>query len=159
MLGNCHKIYIYKKKKTHKVIRTSTESGVGHSWVFVFSVLVVGHCPRSLDCARERRHFCQPGSSHCGPCLDPFVENKRGKCVVRRRNHSGEYCQHQTESYKKYLSRKVSSLGSRIFNSSGKHARPTFMDRERQKSEKNCLPKYHLDNITNQQPNLTLTIL
>ncbi|XP_051551726.1 neural proliferation differentiation and control protein 1 isoform X1 [Myxocyprinus asiaticus] len=48
---------------------------------------VVGHCPRSLDCARERRHFCQPGSSHCGPCLDPFVENKRGKCVVRRQNH------------------------------------------------------------------------
>ncbi|XP_065106331.1 neural proliferation differentiation and control protein 1 isoform X2 [Paramisgurnus dabryanus] len=51
------------------------------------TMAVVGHCPRSLDCARERRHFCQPGSSHCGPCLDPFVENKRGKCVVRRRNH------------------------------------------------------------------------
>uniref|UniRef100_A0A673LM48 Neural proliferation, differentiation and control, 1b n=1 Tax=Sinocyclocheilus rhinocerous TaxID=307959 RepID=A0A673LM48_9TELE len=50
----------------------------------------VGHCPRSLDCARERRHFCQPGSSHCGPCLDPFLENKRGKCVIRRRNHPGE---------------------------------------------------------------------
>uniref|UniRef100_A0A8C1FV96 Neural proliferation, differentiation and control, 1b n=1 Tax=Cyprinus carpio carpio TaxID=630221 RepID=A0A8C1FV96_CYPCA len=48
------------------------------------AMAVVGHCPRSLDCARERRHFCQPGSSHCGPCLDPFVENKRGKCVIRR---------------------------------------------------------------------------
>uniref|UniRef100_A0A8C1IH33 Neural proliferation differentiation and control protein 1-like n=1 Tax=Cyprinus carpio TaxID=7962 RepID=A0A8C1IH33_CYPCA len=51
------------------------------------AMAVVGHCPRSLDCARERRHFCQPGSSHCGPCLDPFLENKRGKCVIRRRNH------------------------------------------------------------------------
>nr|XP_005172004.2 neural proliferation differentiation and control protein 1 isoform X2 [Danio rerio] len=51
------------------------------------AMAVVGHCPRSLDCARERRHFCQPGSSHCGPCLDPFMENKRGKCVLRRRNH------------------------------------------------------------------------
>ncbi|XP_077096969.1 neural proliferation differentiation and control protein 1 [Siphateles boraxobius] len=54
------------------------------------AMAVVGHCPRSLDCARERRHFCQPGSSHCGPCLDPFMENKRGKCVVRRRNHSAK---------------------------------------------------------------------
>ncbi|XP_066513296.1 neural proliferation differentiation and control protein 1-like [Hoplias malabaricus] len=47
----------------------------------------VGQCPRSLDCAREGRHFCQPGSSHCGPCLAPLVENKRGKCVVRRQTH------------------------------------------------------------------------
>uniref|UniRef100_A0A665TQB4 Neural proliferation, differentiation and control, 1b n=1 Tax=Echeneis naucrates TaxID=173247 RepID=A0A665TQB4_ECHNA len=37
-------------------------------------------CPRSLDCARARRHFCQPGSSHCGPCLHPFIENSRGRC-------------------------------------------------------------------------------
>ncbi|XP_052448891.1 neural proliferation differentiation and control protein 1-like isoform X2 [Carassius gibelio] len=51
------------------------------------AMAVVEHCPRSLDCARERRHFCQPGSSHCGPCLDPFVENRRGKCVIRRQNH------------------------------------------------------------------------
>ncbi|KTG06217.1 hypothetical protein cypCar_00005765 [Cyprinus carpio] len=61
------------------------------------AMAVVGHCPRSLDCARERRHFCQPGSSHCGPCLDPFVENKRGKCVIRRQYQPGEYCQLQTE--------------------------------------------------------------
>ncbi|KAG7240040.1 hypothetical protein INR49_028043 [Caranx melampygus] len=45
-------------------------------------------CPRSLDCARERRHFCQPGSSHCGPCLRPFVENSHGRCVVKRRHSS-----------------------------------------------------------------------
>ncbi|XP_041793866.1 neural proliferation differentiation and control protein 1 [Chelmon rostratus] len=43
-------------------------------------------CPRSLDCARAGRHFCQPGSSHCGPCLHPLVENSRGRCVVKRRH-------------------------------------------------------------------------
>ncbi|XP_070992830.1 neural proliferation differentiation and control protein 1-like [Oncorhynchus clarkii lewisi] len=42
-------------------------------------------CPRSLDCARARRHFCQPGSSHCGPCLTPLVENSIGRCIVKRR--------------------------------------------------------------------------
>lgn len=42
-------------------------------------------CPRSLDCARAGRHFCRPGSSHCGPCLRPLVENSRGRCIVRRR--------------------------------------------------------------------------
>ncbi|XP_017307459.1 neural proliferation differentiation and control protein 1 isoform X1 [Ictalurus punctatus] len=54
------------------------------------TMAAVGQCPRSLDCAREGRHFCQPGSSHCGPCLSPLTENKRGKCVVRRRNHIKE---------------------------------------------------------------------
>ncbi|KAK2845456.1 hypothetical protein Q7C36_010310 [Tachysurus vachellii] len=54
------------------------------------TMAAMGQCPRSLDCARERRHFCQPGSSHCGPCLSPFIENKRGRCVVRRRNHIKE---------------------------------------------------------------------
>ncbi|KAG7489895.1 neural proliferation differentiation and control protein 1 [Solea senegalensis] len=43
-------------------------------------------CPRSLDCARAGRHFCQPGSSHCGPCLRPLVENSHGRCVVKRRH-------------------------------------------------------------------------
>nr|XP_046241635.1 neural proliferation differentiation and control protein 1 [Scatophagus argus] len=42
-------------------------------------------CPRSLDCARAGRHFCLPGSSHCGPCLRPLVENSHGRCVVKRR--------------------------------------------------------------------------
>ncbi|XP_042564260.1 neural proliferation differentiation and control protein 1-like [Clupea harengus] len=46
-----------------------------------------GQCPRSLDCAREGRHFCQPGSSRCGPCLAPLTESKRGTCVVRRQQH------------------------------------------------------------------------
>ncbi|XP_076854352.1 neural proliferation differentiation and control protein 1 isoform X2 [Brachyhypopomus gauderio] len=48
------------------------------------SAMTVDQCPRSLDCARQARHFCEPGSSHCGPCLAPLVENKRGRCVVRR---------------------------------------------------------------------------
>uniref|UniRef100_A0A3P9KT12 Neural proliferation, differentiation and control, 1b n=1 Tax=Oryzias latipes TaxID=8090 RepID=A0A3P9KT12_ORYLA len=43
-------------------------------------------CPRSLDCARAGRHFCQPGSSHCGPCLRPLVEDSYGRCIVRRRH-------------------------------------------------------------------------
>ncbi|XP_074527111.1 neural proliferation differentiation and control protein 1 isoform X2 [Halichoeres trimaculatus] len=43
-------------------------------------------CPRSLDCARAGRHFCQPGSSHCGPCLHPLVEDSHGHCVVKRRH-------------------------------------------------------------------------
>ncbi|XP_062273133.1 neural proliferation differentiation and control protein 1 [Scomber scombrus] len=43
-------------------------------------------CPRTLDCARLGRHFCQPGSSHCGPCLRQLVENSHGRCVVKRRH-------------------------------------------------------------------------
>ncbi|KAE8291574.1 Neural proliferation differentiation and control protein 1 [Larimichthys crocea] len=43
-------------------------------------------CPRSLDCAQAGRHFCQPGSSHCGPCLHHLVENSHGRCVVKRRH-------------------------------------------------------------------------
>uniref|UniRef100_A0A3Q4H931 Neural proliferation, differentiation and control, 1b n=1 Tax=Neolamprologus brichardi TaxID=32507 RepID=A0A3Q4H931_NEOBR len=43
-------------------------------------------CPRSLECALAGRHFCRPGSSHCGPCLRPLVENSSGRCVVKRRH-------------------------------------------------------------------------
>lgn len=47
-------------------------------------------CPQ-LDCAHEKRHFCPPGSSHCGPCLTSFEENEEGRCVVRKRHaHSGK---------------------------------------------------------------------
>lgn len=52
-------------------------------------------CPRSLDCARAGRHFCLPGSSHCGACLRPLVENSHGRCVVRRR-----HAPHATQSTK-----------------------------------------------------------
>ncbi|NXT07498.1 NPDC1 protein, partial [Prunella fulvescens] len=37
-------------------------------------------CPRSLDCALQRREFCPPGSGACGPCLPPFQEDDRGRC-------------------------------------------------------------------------------
>ncbi|KAM7416971.1 hypothetical protein PAMA_018853 [Pampus argenteus] len=49
-------------------------------------------CSRSLDCARMGRLFCKPGSSHCGPCLRPLVENAHGHCVFKRRHaaHSAQ---------------------------------------------------------------------
>ncbi|NWW80817.1 NPDC1 protein, partial [Climacteris rufus] len=37
-------------------------------------------CPRSLDCALQRREFCPPGSGACGPCLPPFQEDDHGRC-------------------------------------------------------------------------------
>ncbi|CAI5685848.1 unnamed protein product [Oreochromis niloticus] len=65
---------------------------LGHTVVFV-ALLALRSClagsplcPRSLECALAGRHFCQPGSSHCGPCLRPLVENSRGRCVVKRRH-------------------------------------------------------------------------
>ncbi|KAM3867688.1 neural proliferation differentiation and control protein 1 [Diretmus argenteus] len=70
------------------------------SQVAVFAALVAAStcwtrshlCPRSLDCAKAGRHFCPPGSSHCGPCLLPLVENSYGRCVVKRRHatHHGK---------------------------------------------------------------------
>nr|XP_046231166.1 neural proliferation differentiation and control protein 1a [Scatophagus argus] len=44
-------------------------------------------CPPHIDCAKEGRHFCRPGSSHCGPCLSSLEENEEGHCVVRKRHH------------------------------------------------------------------------
>uniref|UniRef100_A0A8D2MWK4 Neural proliferation, differentiation and control 1 n=1 Tax=Zonotrichia albicollis TaxID=44394 RepID=A0A8D2MWK4_ZONAL len=41
-------------------------------------------CPRSLDCALQRREFCPPGSGACGPCLPPFQEDDHGRCVQRQ---------------------------------------------------------------------------
>uniref|UniRef100_UPI0037E84676 neural proliferation differentiation and control protein 1 n=1 Tax=Semicossyphus pulcher TaxID=241346 RepID=UPI0037E84676 len=58
-------------------------------------------CPRSLDCARAGRHFCQPGGSHCGPCLHPLVENSHGRCVVKRRHtpHSAKPVKGKVNTY------------------------------------------------------------
>ncbi|XP_037548378.1 neural proliferation differentiation and control protein 1a [Nematolebias whitei] len=47
-------------------------------------------CPPPLTCVQQRRHHCQPGSSHCGPCLSPFQENQEGRCVQRRRHQNGK---------------------------------------------------------------------
>ncbi|NXR31192.1 NPDC1 protein, partial [Zosterops hypoxanthus] len=41
-------------------------------------------CPRSLDCALQRREFCPPGSGACGPCLPPFQEDDHGHCVQKQ---------------------------------------------------------------------------
>ncbi|XP_029565458.1 neural proliferation differentiation and control protein 1 [Salmo trutta] len=46
-----------------------------------------GKCPHHIDCAREGRHFCKPGTSYCGPCLTPLEENEEGQCVARKRRH------------------------------------------------------------------------
>ncbi|XP_026178458.1 neural proliferation differentiation and control protein 1 isoform X2 [Mastacembelus armatus] len=58
-------------------------------------------CPRSLDCAQKGRHFCQPGTSHCGPCLHPLVEDSHGRCVVRRRHasHSLQFIKGRMSAY------------------------------------------------------------
>ncbi|XP_030292409.1 neural proliferation differentiation and control protein 1a [Sparus aurata] len=44
-------------------------------------------CPRHIDCANEGRHFCRPGSSHCGPCLSSLEENEEGRCVAKKKHH------------------------------------------------------------------------
>ncbi|XP_071322303.1 neural proliferation differentiation and control protein 1a isoform X2 [Trachinotus anak] len=44
-------------------------------------------CPRHIDCAKQGRHLCKPGSSHCGPCISPLRENEEGRCVDRRKHH------------------------------------------------------------------------
>ncbi|KYO23105.1 neural proliferation differentiation and control protein 1 isoform X2 [Alligator mississippiensis] len=46
-------------------------------------------CPRSLDCALQRREFCLPGAHSCGPCLPQFLEDDQGRCVQRKRVPSG----------------------------------------------------------------------
>ncbi|NXU81095.1 NPDC1 protein, partial [Oreotrochilus melanogaster] len=47
-------------------------------------------CPRSLDCALQRRQFCLPGSGSCGPCLPSFQEDNRGRCVQKQLSLSGQ---------------------------------------------------------------------
>ncbi|XP_037609247.1 neural proliferation differentiation and control protein 1a [Sebastes umbrosus] len=53
----------------------------------VSASLPVGSKCYHIDCAKERRHLCRPGSSLCGPCLSPFKENEDGLCVARKRPH------------------------------------------------------------------------
>lgn len=50
-------------------------------------------CPRSLDCALQRREFCPPGSGACGPCLASYQEDDRGRCVQKQLSPSG-MCTH-----------------------------------------------------------------
>nr|XP_025040783.1 neural proliferation differentiation and control protein 1 [Pelodiscus sinensis] len=50
----------------------------------------VESCPRSLDCALQRREFCPAGSHACGPCLQQFVEDGHGHCVQRKWSSAGK---------------------------------------------------------------------
>ncbi|XP_009320624.1 PREDICTED: neural proliferation differentiation and control protein 1 [Pygoscelis adeliae] len=59
--------------------------GLTISVLFLYTV----SCPRSLDCALQRREFCPPGSGACGPCLSPFQEDDRGQCVQKQLSPSG----------------------------------------------------------------------
>uniref|UniRef100_A0A672MMU9 Neural proliferation differentiation and control protein 1-like n=1 Tax=Sinocyclocheilus grahami TaxID=75366 RepID=A0A672MMU9_SINGR len=52
--------------------------------VCVMRKFPVNKCPNYIDCARKGRHFCKPGSSHCGPCLSPLEKDKAGHCVAPR---------------------------------------------------------------------------
>ncbi|XP_054249182.1 neural proliferation differentiation and control protein 1 [Indicator indicator] len=53
------------------------------------AVCVPASCPRSLDCALQRREFCPPGSGACGPCLPPFQEDSHRQCVQKQLSGSG----------------------------------------------------------------------
>ncbi|XP_029025538.1 neural proliferation differentiation and control protein 1a [Betta splendens] len=44
-------------------------------------------CPPYIDCAKQGRHFCKPGSSSCGRCLSVLEEDEDGRCVKRPRVH------------------------------------------------------------------------
>uniref|UniRef100_A0AAZ3S445 Neural proliferation, differentiation and control, 1a n=1 Tax=Oncorhynchus tshawytscha TaxID=74940 RepID=A0AAZ3S445_ONCTS len=58
---------------------------LSNTWLSFY--LAGGKCPYHIDCAREGRHFCKPGTSFCGPCLTPLEENEEGQCVARKRRH------------------------------------------------------------------------
>ncbi|XP_022071400.1 neural proliferation differentiation and control protein 1a isoform X2 [Acanthochromis polyacanthus] len=47
-------------------------------------------CPGPIECAKQRRHFCQHGSSHCGRCISPLRENEEGHCVLMRHRQHGK---------------------------------------------------------------------
>ncbi|XP_023146266.1 neural proliferation differentiation and control protein 1a [Amphiprion ocellaris] len=47
-------------------------------------------CPSPIECAKQRRHFCQRGSSYCGHCISPLKENEEGHCVLMRHHQHGK---------------------------------------------------------------------
>ncbi|XP_076835919.1 neural proliferation differentiation and control protein 1a [Brachyhypopomus gauderio] len=54
----------------------------------VSATVPVDDCPDYIDCAKRGRHFCQQGSSHCGPCLASLEEDEEGRCVSpKKRQH------------------------------------------------------------------------
>ncbi|XP_066501975.1 neural proliferation differentiation and control protein 1a [Hoplias malabaricus] len=53
----------------------------------VSASLTVENCPDHIDCARVGRHFCIPGSSQCGPCIDGLEEDDEGNCINLKKQH------------------------------------------------------------------------
>ncbi|XP_067280875.1 neural proliferation differentiation and control protein 1a [Pseudorasbora parva] len=63
------------------------------------NVTPANKCPDHIACARMGRHFCKPGSSHCGPCLSPLKEDNVGDCVALRKHIPLHHLQDKASSY------------------------------------------------------------
>ncbi|KAM9360147.1 neural proliferation differentiation and control protein 1 [Symphorus nematophorus] len=112
-------------------------------------------CPRSLDCARAGRHFCLPGSSHCGPCLHPLVENSHGHCVVKRRHapHSAQSIKGKASVYPE-LDEEIDFLSAIISEqrTESRLAAPPFQDVSKPKSKQLSVPGPTHTALTTEQP-------
>ncbi|MEE6504934.1 hypothetical protein FKM82_005382 [Ascaphus truei] len=50
----------------------------------------VDSCPKKIDCALQRRAYCSPGSTVCGPCLLGFEDANDGKCQKKAYSSTGK---------------------------------------------------------------------
>ncbi|XP_043913757.1 neural proliferation differentiation and control protein 1 isoform X1 [Protopterus annectens] len=66
--------------------------GIGLGVVDAADVQPSGNsCPGKLNCALlQKRTPCSSGSSRCGACIDPLVEDKNQVCVKRKKRQSGK---------------------------------------------------------------------
>ncbi|XP_073727483.1 neural proliferation differentiation and control protein 1a [Misgurnus anguillicaudatus] len=80
-------------------------------------------CPDHIDCARMGRHFCKPGSSHCGACLSPLEEDEVGHCVARRRHK-----QHHLELSRTEVDEEIDFLSSVIAKQQTSKVKPSGSD-------------------------------
>lgn len=64
-----------------------TISNIFYVFNMSFLFFSANKCPDHINCVRMRRHFCEHGSSHCGPCFSPFEEDENGHCVAHRRDN------------------------------------------------------------------------
>ncbi|XP_061116496.1 neural proliferation differentiation and control protein 1 [Conger conger] len=112
-------------------------------WAFFCATLIdintsvpVDKCPRTLDCTLEGRHFCQPGSTHCGPCLAPLEENHEGKCVKKRHGHFGAISSRpELDEEIDFLSSIISKQrGSEVKQSEPQKARKSKQDAPKRKT-------------------------
>ncbi|KAM7018590.1 neural proliferation differentiation and control protein 1 [Tautogolabrus adspersus] len=112
-------------------------------------------CPRSLDCARAGRHFCQMGSSHCGPCLHPLVENSHGRCVVKRRHvvHSVKSVKGKVSTYPE-LDEEIDFLSAIISEqrTESRLSAPPVQDVPKQESKQPSEPDPPRNGSTTQRP-------